>query len=125
MTRLPGRDVTRPADSLTWPEGSALRAVLGFDMDAESVVLAIDRANADRMSVMSHRAYGPVTGMPRILSLLARHDLRATFFCPGYTAERYPTCWPGRRTTASTGRWSNALSPGSPPKATAGCATAA
>jgi peptidoglycan/xylan/chitin deacetylase (PgdA/CDA1 family) len=28
--------------------------------------------------------------VPRILRLLARQDLRATFFVPGYTAERYP-----------------------------------
>jgi peptidoglycan/xylan/chitin deacetylase (PgdA/CDA1 family) len=39
---------------------------------------------------MSHQAYGPVTGMPRILRLLERREIRATFFCPGYTAERYP-----------------------------------
>jgi peptidoglycan/xylan/chitin deacetylase (PgdA/CDA1 family) len=39
---------------------------------------------------MSHQAYGPVTGVPRILDLLERYDVRATFFCPGYTAERYP-----------------------------------
>ena len=49
-----------------------------------------DRTNATRLSVMSHQAYGPLTGVPRILRLLARQDLRATFFVPGYTAERYP-----------------------------------
>ena len=39
---------------------------------------------------MSHQAYGPLVGVPRILNLLARHDLRATFFVPGYSAHRYP-----------------------------------
>jgi peptidoglycan/xylan/chitin deacetylase (PgdA/CDA1 family) len=39
---------------------------------------------------MSHQAYGPTTGVPRLLRLLAHHDVRATFFVPGYTAERYP-----------------------------------
>jgi peptidoglycan/xylan/chitin deacetylase (PgdA/CDA1 family) len=29
-------------------------------------------------------------GVPRILALLARHDLTATFFIPGYSAHRYP-----------------------------------
>ena len=89
-TSLPGSDVTRSAEPVTWPKGMTAAAILGFDMDAESVVLTANPANANRLSVMSHQAYGPLTGMPRILSLLERHNLKATFFCPGYTAERYP-----------------------------------
>jgi cytosine deaminase len=85
-----GADATRPADPITWPHGKPAAAVLGFDLDAEAVVLTADRTNATRLSVMSHQAYGPLTGVPRILRLLARQDLRATFFVPGYTAERYP-----------------------------------
>jgi peptidoglycan/xylan/chitin deacetylase (PgdA/CDA1 family) len=42
------------------------------------------------MTPMSHQSYGPLVGVPRILALLARHDLRATFFVPGYSAHRYP-----------------------------------
>ena len=89
-TSLPGSDVTRSAEPVAWPKGMTAAAILGFDMDAESVVLTANPANANRLSVMSHQAYGPLTGMPRILSLLERHNLTATFFCPGYTAERYP-----------------------------------
>jgi cytosine deaminase len=85
-----GRDVTRPADPVGWPGGATSAAILSFDLDAEAVVLTADPANATRLSVMSHQAYGPLTGVPRILRLLRRHDLRATFFVPGYTAERYP-----------------------------------
>lgn len=86
----PWRDVTRAAETVAWPEGVHAAAVLCFDMDAESVVLTANPLNANRLSVMSHQAYGPLTGMPRILNLLEHHDLKATFFCPGYTAERYP-----------------------------------
>ena len=39
---------------------------------------------------MSHQAYGPRVGVPRILALLERIELRATFFFPGATAERWP-----------------------------------
>jgi cytosine deaminase len=84
------RDATRPADPVTWPGGATSAAILSFDLDAESVVLTADPANATRLSVMSHQAYGPLTGVPRILRLLRRHELRATFYVPGYTAERYP-----------------------------------
>ena len=88
MTEL--HDATRPAGPVAWPAGNQAAATLGFDMDAESVVLTVQPSSASRLSVMSHQAYGPLTGMPRILALLARRGVRATFFCPGFTAERYP-----------------------------------
>jgi peptidoglycan/xylan/chitin deacetylase (PgdA/CDA1 family) len=40
---------------------------------------------------MSHQSYGPLVGVPRILDVLDRHGVAATFFVPGYTAERYPS----------------------------------
>ena len=90
MDEAATHDVTRSADPIEWPAGNRAAAILGFDMDAEDVALTIDPASRHRLSVMSHQAYGPVTGVPRVLDLLARYDLRTTFFCPGYTAERYP-----------------------------------
>jgi peptidoglycan-N-acetylglucosamine deacetylase len=85
-----GTDATRPADPIAWPGGALSALTLGFDMDDESVVLTVDPRNRERLSVMSHQAYGAVTGVPRILAMLERLGLTATFFCPGYTAERYP-----------------------------------
>ena len=85
-----GQDATRPADPITWPQGRRAAAVLGFDLDAEDVAITIDPDSRHRLSVMSHQAYGPLTGVPRILDLLERYDVRSTFFAPGYTVERYP-----------------------------------
>ncbi|MBI3692977.1 MAG: polysaccharide deacetylase family protein, partial [Mycolicibacterium aromaticivorans] len=79
-----------PAEPVAWPAGKRAAACFTFDIDAESAILNIDAAHADRMSVMSHQAYGPLVGVPRLLALLARHDVRSTFFVPGYTAVRYP-----------------------------------
>jgi peptidoglycan/xylan/chitin deacetylase (PgdA/CDA1 family) len=39
---------------------------------------------------MSHQAYGPKVGVPRLLAVLERAGVRATFFVPGFTARRYP-----------------------------------
>ena len=64
--------------------------VLTFDVDAESPILAEGAQYADDLSTMSHQAYGPRVGVPRILALLDRHDLHATFFVPGVTADRWP-----------------------------------
>jgi len=65
-------------------------ACLTFDVDAESPILALDRGHAANLGVMSHQAFGPRVGVPRILDLLAEYGLPATFFVPGLTAERHP-----------------------------------
>ena len=79
-----------PPAPVPWPAGYTAAACLTFDMDAESAVLTTDISSISRMSPMSHQSYGPLTGVPRILALLRRHDIRATFFVPGYSAQRYP-----------------------------------
>lgn len=79
-----------PPGPVAWPEGYTAAACLTFDLDAEAAVLTVDISSVYRMSPMSHQAYGPLVGVPRILDLLARHGLRATFFVPGYSAHRYP-----------------------------------
>lgn len=73
-----------------WPDGVRAAACFTFDVDAESPILFDHPEAAGWLDVMSHQAYGPRTGVPRILRLLERHGVRATFFVPGYTAERWP-----------------------------------
>jgi peptidoglycan/xylan/chitin deacetylase (PgdA/CDA1 family) len=75
---------------LTWLGSSAALAILSFDVDAESAILAEGREYAGHPSAMSHQRYGPLVGVPRILGLLDDLDVPATFFVPGWTAERYP-----------------------------------
>ncbi len=78
------------AGALGWPEGRAGAAAFTFDVDAESAVLWNAPHNARRMGIISHQAYGPLVGVPRLLRMLDRHGVRSTFFVPGYTAHRYP-----------------------------------
>jgi peptidoglycan/xylan/chitin deacetylase (PgdA/CDA1 family) len=73
-----------------WPDGVRAAACFTFDVDAESPVLFEQPAAAGWLDVMSHQAYGPRTGLPRLLRLLERRGVRATFFVPGFTAERWP-----------------------------------
>jgi peptidoglycan-N-acetylglucosamine deacetylase len=93
MSREPlrGDDAVTPLTEVSWPDGHRAAAALTFDVDAESVVLSADPTSRTRLGVMSHQAYGPLTGVPRILSMLERQAVRATFFVPGYTAERFPS----------------------------------
>jgi peptidoglycan/xylan/chitin deacetylase (PgdA/CDA1 family) len=83
-------DLLRPADPIAWPGLYTAAAAFTFDVDAESAALSVDWDLAGRMSVMSHQAYGPLTGVRRILGILDRHGVRSTFFVPGWTAERHP-----------------------------------
>lgn len=82
--------MTVPAGPVAWPGGAGAAASFTFDLDAESAVLFADPSAATRMSVMTHQSYGPLVGVPRLLRLLERHRIRATFFVPGYTAHRHP-----------------------------------
>lgn len=74
----------------TWPGDFTAAAAFCFDLDAESAILSFAPEASSRMSVMTHQAYGPLVGVPRLLRLLAQRDVKATFFVPGYTAHRYP-----------------------------------
>src|SRR4051812_25838228 len=75
---------------MSWLGDSAAVAVLSFDVDAESPILAQGRRYADHAMVMTHQAYGPLVGVPRLLRLLDEFGITATFFVPGLTADRYP-----------------------------------
>lgn len=74
----------------TWRDDGATIAVLCFDVDGESPILAQGRRHADNAMVMTHQAFGPEVGVPRLLGLLDDLGVRATFFIPGFTADRHP-----------------------------------
>ncbi len=64
--------------------------MLTFDLDAESGVLARDPANAQRPGVLSRGRYGPRVALFRILDLLGREGIPATFFIPGWVIDHHP-----------------------------------
>jgi peptidoglycan/xylan/chitin deacetylase (PgdA/CDA1 family) len=78
------------APRFQWPDGNRCACVICFDVDAESAVLQVGRKDATHATTMSHQAYGPRVGVPRLLEQLRAADIRATFFVPGFTAECYP-----------------------------------
>ncbi|WP_214414108.1 polysaccharide deacetylase family protein [Sphaerisporangium fuscum] len=74
----------------SWHGGAAAVATLTFDVDAETPILAQGREYARHATTMSHQAYGPDVGLPRILTLLDELGVVATFFVPGWVAEHRP-----------------------------------
>lgn len=74
-----------------WPDGKRCAVTLSFDFDAETPYLW--RTRADRPAVLGElelRRFGARQGVYRILDLLDKWSIRATFFVPGWIAERYP-----------------------------------
>lgn len=71
-----------------WRRGAAAVVCITFGFDAETGMLSDASGHARDISAMSHQAYGPRVGVPRILEL-ARHGLPATFFSRG-GAQRWP-----------------------------------
>ncbi|KAA9160539.1 polysaccharide deacetylase [Amycolatopsis acidicola] len=72
------------------PRGAAAVACLTFDVDAETGILSADASAADHAMAITHQQFGPDVGVPRILGILGDLDVRATFFFPGWVAERRP-----------------------------------
>jgi peptidoglycan/xylan/chitin deacetylase (PgdA/CDA1 family) len=63
---------------------------LTFDLDAETMWTARDPSFASRPVMMSQGAYGWKVGAPRILALLERYGVKATFFIPGLIIDQRP-----------------------------------
>ena len=73
-----------------WPKGRRSAAVLSFDFDAESGFLFREPEKARRsLGDLEERRFGPRVGVDRILRLLDRLKLRASFFIPGWTVEHH------------------------------------
>jgi peptidoglycan/xylan/chitin deacetylase (PgdA/CDA1 family) len=70
-----------------WPNGARVAVALSFDSDHESTTLRWGDSSPGRLS---QGQYGARAAIPRIRRLLARHDIRASFFVPAVVATLYP-----------------------------------
>jgi peptidoglycan/xylan/chitin deacetylase (PgdA/CDA1 family) len=70
----------------SWPEGSRIAVTLSFDLDTETLMLRNGITSPSRLSTGQ---YGARAGLPRVLELLERHDIKATFFMPAVSAKLY------------------------------------
>jgi peptidoglycan-N-acetylglucosamine deacetylase len=75
---------------MNWPQSKSVAVSLTFDVDAEAGLLGESPTYARRLTSLSEGRFGVVRGVPRILELLRRHNIPASFFVPGYTAEVHP-----------------------------------
>jgi peptidoglycan-N-acetylglucosamine deacetylase len=83
-------DWARNEPKWKWPDGKKVSVSITFDVDAETATYALGDAYINKPTRLSEARFSVVRGVPRILDLFKRFDLRTTFFVPGWTAEAYP-----------------------------------
>jgi peptidoglycan/xylan/chitin deacetylase (PgdA/CDA1 family) len=71
----------------SWPGGAQVAVALSFDSDHESGELREGGSSPGRLS---QGQYGNRVGVPRILDLLERHGVPASFYVPAVVAMLYP-----------------------------------
>ena len=67
----------------SWPGGARCAMALSFDCDHETFELGAGKAAVGRLA---WGEFGRRRGVPRILNVLARHDVSASFFVPAVSA---------------------------------------
>ena len=70
-----------------WPRDARAACAFTFDLDAETLWMA---RGVHEPVALSQGRFGPVEALPRILALLRRAEVRASFFVPAWVAGRYP-----------------------------------
>jgi len=84
---MSGGRVLRPT---SWPNGARAAVILGFDNHA-TANLSTGRVTPNNLQ---QAEFGAEAGHPRILGILDKHGLPATFFVPPVTAMMYPDMLP-------------------------------
>jgi peptidoglycan/xylan/chitin deacetylase (PgdA/CDA1 family) len=71
----------------SWPGGNRVAVSLSFDVDNATATLSTGTLDYE---VISRGEYGAVDGVPRLLRLLDRHAMPASFFIPAVSAALHP-----------------------------------
>ena len=78
-----GRSLQPPS----WPNGARVAVLLSFDVDNETISL---RFGEPSIGALSQGQYGARVGLGRVVSLLDRHEIPASFFIPAVSLKLNP-----------------------------------
>jgi len=71
----------------SWPGGARVAVLLSFDVDNETVAIRFGEPNAGSLS---QGQYGSRKGLPRVVRLIDRHRIPASFFIPSVSLALAP-----------------------------------
>ena len=75
----------------SWPNGAGVAVLLSFDVDNETIGI---RYGEPTVGALSMQQYGHRVGLPRIVALLDKHKIPATFFAPSVSLSLTPSMIP-------------------------------
>jgi peptidoglycan-N-acetylglucosamine deacetylase len=78
----------RSLQPTSWPGGARAAVLLSFDVDNETIAVRYGEPTVGSLAEMQ---YGARVGLPRILQLLDRHRLPASFFIPSVSLALTPS----------------------------------
>ena len=70
----------RSLQPASWPDGARVAVLLSFDVDNDTITIA--RSAQPSIGAMSQGEYGARVGLPRVVDLLDRREIPASFFIP-------------------------------------------
>jgi len=74
---------------IKWPDNTRCVVLITFDLDAETLWTSRNQESWKSPRILSCGSYGPNEGVPRILNLLDKHEIKSTFFIPGWVIEKH------------------------------------
>jgi peptidoglycan/xylan/chitin deacetylase (PgdA/CDA1 family) len=83
--------VGRSLNPRSWPDNTRVAVCLSFDVDNESYLLARGETSQTTLSAAD---FGAETGLARILAMLDRYQVPASFFIPAVSALLHPEMIP-------------------------------
>jgi peptidoglycan/xylan/chitin deacetylase (PgdA/CDA1 family) len=70
----------RSLQPTTWPNGARVAVSISFDVDNDTIAIA--RSETPSIGAMSQGEYGARVGLRRVVELMDRHEIPASFFIP-------------------------------------------
>lgn len=84
---------TKTYEELKWPKGKKCAVMLSFDVDGDTIWKNGSKGlinNEKYIRGNSVGSYGPKRAIHKILDLLDKHDIKASFFIPAKIVEDFP-----------------------------------
>lgn len=70
----------RSLQPASWPDGARVAVLISFDVDNDTIAIA--RSASPSISALSQGEYGARVGLQRVVELVDRHQIPASFFIP-------------------------------------------
>jgi len=75
--------------SSIWPDGIKCAVAFTIDVDAETFWFSRRMDSLNSVNLMAEGGYDPKVGVPRLLAMLDRQNVKSTFFIPGWVVEHH------------------------------------